>query len=116
MIKVVHTGEIHLGLQFNSVSFNRDTAHYRRAELWSTFKRIVDYSQDEDMDFLLIAGDLFESKYFTLGDMMRLRDIFKAAEDVNIVIAAGNHDYLGGNSLYKRWNGVTMYIYFKPEA
>lgn len=102
MIKFVHTGDIHLGLQFNSVSFNRDTAHYRRAELWSTFKRIVDYSQDEDMDFLLIAGDLFESKYFTLGDMMRLRDIFKAAEDVNIVIAAGNHDYLGGNSLYKK--------------
>lgn len=102
MVKFVHTGDIHLGLQFNNVSFDKETAVTRRTELWSTFQRVVEYSKNNKMDFLLIAGDLFESKYFTLGDIKRLRDIFNDAEDINIIIVAGNHDYLNGDSLYKK--------------
>ena len=70
LIRFIHTGDIHLGLQFNNVSFDRETAATRRAELWSTFQRVVEYSKNNSIDFLLIAGDLFESKYFTLGDMI----------------------------------------------
>lgn len=102
LIKFVHTGDIHLGLQFNRVSFDRETAATRRVELWSTFQRIVQYSKDNCMDFLLIAGDLFESRYFTLGDMKRVRDLFEDAIDVNIIISAGNHDYINEKSLYHK--------------
>ncbi len=112
MIKFVHTGDIHLGLQFNSVSFDRETAVTRRTELWSTFERLVEYAKTNAMDFILIAGDLFEAKYFTLGDMKRLKEIFERAIDINIIISAGNHDYINENSLYKKveWS-FNVYIF-----
>ncbi|MDR7870459.1 MAG: metallophosphoesterase [Tissierellaceae bacterium] len=112
MIKFVHTGDIHLGLQFNNVSFDKETAVTRRNELWSTFQRLVEYTKNNNIDFLFIAGDLFESKYFTLGDMKRLRDILKDAINVNIIISAGNHDYLNKDSLYNKvdWS-ENVFIY-----
>lgn len=112
MIKFIHTGDIHLGLQFNKVSFHKEKAILRRKELWSTFERIVNYSIEENADFLLIAGDLFEYDYFTIGDIKRVRDIFLGAKDLNILISAGNHDILNSKSLYKRieWSeNVTIF-------
>ena len=102
MVKFIHTADLHLGLKFNNVSFHSDKAVERRRELWTSFERIVQYCIDEKIDFLLIAGDLFEEAYFTIGDISRVRDNFKNAENVNIIISAGNHDYKGKKSLYDR--------------
>lgn len=102
MINFVHTGDLHLGLQFRQVSFDKKRAKERRRELWTSFQRIVDYCVEKKKDFLFIAGDLFEHKYFTLGDIKRVRDILAGAAEVNVVIAAGNHDYLNENSLYNQ--------------
>lgn len=100
MIRFIHTGDLHLGLQFKNVSFDPDTANERRLELWNTFQRIVDKAIEDEVDFLFIAGDLFEEKYFTLADIKRVRDTLGKAENINIVIVAGNHDTLNRKSLY----------------
>ncbi|WP_313756048.1 DNA repair exonuclease [Tissierella sp.] len=102
MIKFIHTGDLHLGLRFKNVSFGQEKAIERRRELWSTFERIVNYAKDNEVDFLLIAGDLFEESYFTISDITRVRDTFRTIEDINIIISAGNHDFKGKNSLYNR--------------
>lgn len=112
MIKFIHTADVHLGLQFNNVSFNKEKAVVRRRELWSTFERIVKKSKAENMDFLFIAGDLFETKYFTLGDMKRVRDTLSICSNVNVIISAGNHDFIDENSLYNKveWSpNVTIF-------
>lgn len=100
MIKFIHTGDLHLGLQFKKVSFPEEISNRRRIELWGTFERIVDKAIEDKTDFLFIAGDLFEEEYFTLGDMKRVRDTLGKAKNVNILITAGNHDTLNNNSLY----------------
>lgn len=102
LIKFIHTGDLHLGLKFKNVSFHQDKAIERRRELWSSFERIVEYAANKNYDFLFIAGDLFEESYFTIGDITRVRDTFKDADNVNIIISAGNHDYMGKKSLYNR--------------
>ncbi|NLW40132.1 MAG: DNA repair exonuclease [Tissierellia bacterium] len=101
MIRFIHTGDLHLGLQFNNVSFDVDKANERRLELWHTFSDIVEKAAVEEVDFLFIAGDLFEEKYFTLKDMKRVRDILKKAGKTQVIITAGNHDTLNIKSLYK---------------
>ena len=101
MIKFIHTGDLHLGLQFKDVSFSREKAMERRLELWNTFERIIKMAIEEKVDFLFIAGDLFEEKYFTLGDIKRVRDTLKEAKNVEIIIVAGNHDTLNAKSLYR---------------
>jgi len=102
LIRFIHTGDLHLGLQFKNVSFSSEIAMDRRRELWETFERIVNYSIDRNADFLLIAGDLFESCYFTLGDIKRVRDILSKASELNVLISAGNHDYIGHKSIYRQ--------------
>lgn len=116
MIKFIHTGDLHLGLRFSNVSFDRDKAIERRRELWSTFERIVSYAKDNKVDFLLIAGDLFEESYFTIGDITRVRDTFRTAENVNIIISAGNHDFKGKKSLYDRVQWTENVTIFKGEG
>lgn len=112
MIRFIHTADLHLGLKFKNVSFGEEKAMERRRELWSTFERIVEYAKESEVDFLLIAGDLFEEAYFTISDITRVRDTFRTAENINIVISAGNHDYKGRRSLYHRieWtDNVTIF-------
>lgn len=112
MVSFLHTADLHLGLKFNNVSFPRERALERRRELWQTFERIVRYAKENKIDFLLIAGDLFEANYFTIGDITRVRDTFANAGDINIIISAGNHDYKGSKSLYDRieWtSNVTIF-------
>ena len=60
MVRFIHTGDLHLGLQFSNVSFDTKIANERRIELWNTFQRIVDKGIDDEVDFLFVAGDLFE--------------------------------------------------------
>ena len=112
MIKFIHTADIHLGLQFNNVSFDKEKAISRRREIWSTFERIVEKSIHDSMDFLLISGDLFEESYFTLGDIKRVRDTLATCNGVNVIISAGNHDFIDEKSLYNKvqWSSnVTIF-------
>lgn len=107
MIKFIHTGDLHLGLQFKGVSFSREKAEGRRLELWNTFERIVNKAIEDEVDFLFLAGDLFEERYFTLGDIKRARDTLGKAKNVEVIIIAGNHDTLNKKSLYNmiEWPG-----------
>lgn len=114
MIKFIHTGDLHLGLQFRNAGFHKDKAKARRAELWNTFERIVHKAFEDEVDFLFIAGDLFEEEYFTLGDMKRLRDNLDKASNVEIIIVAGNHDPLRENSLYNRVDWPKHVTIFTP--
>ncbi len=100
MIKFIHTGDLHLGLQFSNVSFDVQRANERRLELWNTFNRIVDKAIEDEVDFLFIAGDLYEERYFTLADMKRIRDTLAKTKDVQVLMVAGNHDTLNKKSLY----------------
>jgi exonuclease SbcD len=104
MVSFIHTGDLHLGLQFKNVDFNRKIARERRLELWNTFEGIVNRAIEKNVDFLFIAGDLFEERYFTLGDIKRVRDTLKKAENIDVIITAGNHDTLNINSLYHMVN------------
>lgn len=116
MVKFIHTGDIHLGLKFQNVSFSKEIAKDRRIELWTTFQRIINYGKEKQVDFILIAGDLFEANYFTLADMKRVRDILSEAKDIHIIISAGNHDYIDSASLYKKvdW-GDSVTIFTSPS-
>jgi len=115
MIRFIHTGDLHLGLQFKSAKFDSSR---RRLELWDTFERIVNTAVENKADFLFIAGDLFEESYFTYRDIKRVHNTLYRAEGVQILIAAGNHDPLSRSSQYNlvQWpENVTIFSSEKIE-
>lgn len=57
-IKVLHTGDIHLGYDFDG---DYEYGRIRRKELRETFSYIIELCRQESVDIMLIAGDLFHS-------------------------------------------------------
>ncbi len=92
--KFLHTADIHLGYQQYGLSERYD-------DFSEAFRWIVDTALDERVDFLLIAGDLFEKRtldprtlLITVTEFERLK-----AAGIPVVAIEGNHERTYGDSL-----------------
>ena len=95
---MLHTADVHL--EGDGYGDARQQAAHRQAGR-RVFQRIVDRALLDEVDLLLIAGDLFdhnrvsdEAVDFVRSELARLRQ--------PVVILPGNHDVLGPNAIYDR--------------
>ena len=88
-MKFIHLADCHIG---DSLAFDRNLSNKIRKNKKESFENIL--QTNKDLDFLLIAGDLYERSYFTISDY---KDIFSKIEEFgkDVFYVAGNHDYLG---------------------
>ena len=94
-MKFIHLADVHLADSFN---FDKTLSKKIREASWQSLSNIL--QSNKDVDFALIAGDLFERAYFTASDFKRL---FKIFEDFSkdIYYVSGNHDYFDSyNSIF----------------
>ncbi len=96
-IKFCHTADLHLGKDFNLGS---DFNEKRKMEVFNSFLSILDTCCKEDLDLLLIAGDLFEGRP-SQALLARVKEAFSKAKDLKILISPGNHDYDSIDSCYR---------------
>lgn len=93
--RFVHTADLHLDSPITSLALrNEELARLVRGATRRTLERIVDLSISEQVDALLIAGDLYDGSQtsmatalFLVGQMRRLE-----AAGVRVFIIRGNHD------------------------
>ena len=96
-MKFVHIADVHLGMQ---PDLGYSWSEARKRELYETFFRAIDFCKEQDVDLLLIAGDLFHRQ----PNRQELAEVFYALTKLNktkVVFIAGNHDYMGPGSLYE---------------
>lgn len=86
-MKFIHLADCHLSSTSN---FEASKASLIRNTTWESFENIL--SSNRDVDFALIAGDLFERNLFTSKDFERLFGIFEDFSQ-DIYYVTGNHDY-----------------------
>jgi len=88
MAKFLHLADIHLG-------FNRYNSPERTKDFFRCFQDVVQrYAIDEAVDFVLIAGDLFEHRTIqpaTLNQAQLCLGLLKAA-NIPVLAIEGNHD------------------------
>ena len=77
-----------------------ELAAIRRAAIRSGLQRIVELATASDVDAVLCAGDLYEHERFTPDTAALLQRSFAELGSTPVVIAPGNHDWLGPSSLY----------------
>lgn len=99
-VRILHTGDLHLGSSFAYSRLPEQVGRMRRQELWETFSAIIEMVKKERVDILLIAGDLFEYDYCSTADVMRIDRKFREIEEVQVCISPGNHDPAVRDSLY----------------
>ena len=58
MVKFLHSADWHLGIRYTQLGGKADKARQIRIQ---TIQKLVDTAKNENLDFVLIAGDLFDS-------------------------------------------------------
>lgn len=108
-LKIIHCADVHFDSAMSGLS-DSSKVNIRREEMKETFSKIV--SMAEKADILLIAGDLFDGKNVSSGTLMFLKDQFAKIPETQVYIVAGNHDYMGADSVYRRFDfGENVYIF-----
>ncbi|MCI8320404.1 MAG: DNA repair exonuclease [Dorea sp.] len=96
-MKFIHIADVHLGADPNAGSAY---GPLRRREIWTGLEKIVDLCRDEEIDLLLIVGDLFHRQPL-LSELKEVNGLFSRLAKTQVVLCAGNHDYLKKDSYYR---------------
>lgn len=99
MLKILHTADIHLDSPFSRLDPSK--AEIRRNELRAAFTSMMTWVRVNNIDIVLIAGDLFDSEFVTretVGIIVREFERCRA----EVFIAAGNHDFISESSVYAK--------------
>lgn len=92
-VKILHTGDFHIGSSRSGISSGR-------AELKNTFIKVVNICKEEKIDFLLIAGDLFDTPFPDNETSDEIIEAMSQIPDTVIAISPGNHDYVCPGSVW----------------
>jgi DNA repair exonuclease SbcCD nuclease subunit len=102
----IHTADLHLDSPFKGISEVSEEISLELADAtFKSFNRIIDLCIEKQVDFILIAGDIYDGADRSLRAQLRFRDGLKRLSDAGIkaYIVHGNHDPLDGWSANLEW-------------
>lgn len=113
MVKFIHCSDLHLDSPFKSKShISPKIFEDVQKSAYESFKNIVDIALQQDVDFVIIAGDLFDSENRTLRAEIFLKQQFERLqnEQIFVYVCHGNHD-----PFHQRFHqtGQIMFLYFQ---
>ncbi|MBU2499544.1 MAG: DNA repair exonuclease, partial [Proteobacteria bacterium] len=115
----VHTSDIHLDSPFSAYSLdNPELASAMRSATMEAYERIIDLCMKERVDFLLVAGDVYDGADRSLRAQVKFRDGLKRLAEAGIrsFVVHGNHDPLSGWSSSLEWPAGVHIFGDQPEA
>lgn len=99
-MRFFHTADIHLGaVPDTGFAWSRE----REKEIWESFRSLIGKAEEEQIDLLLIAGDLFHRQPL-LRELKEVNYLFSGLSHTRVVLIAGNHDYLKRDSYYRKFS------------
>ena len=115
MVKFLHTADWHLGIKYKQLG---DKAQQARNIRLKTVEKLIQKSKEENVDFILISGDLFDSNQVDRSLLTAVSQIFSDISPTPIYLLPGNHDPLGRDSLFNDpvWEKLdNLTIFTEPE-
>ncbi|MCQ2523544.1 MAG: metallophosphoesterase family protein [Lachnospiraceae bacterium] len=90
-MRIIHTADIHLDSKLER-NLSSQLASSRRAEILENFVSMVEYASANDVDAILISGDLFDVKKVSANARNRVLSLIFAHSDIDFYYLKGNHD------------------------
>src|SRR5699024_10326836 len=99
-VRFLHAADLHLDSPFKGLA--RVPERILKEIRNSTFvalERLVETAIAKQVDFILLAGDLFDNERQSLKAQIKLRDLFTTLKEhhIYVFLSYGNHDYTNGN-------------------
>jgi DNA repair exonuclease SbcCD nuclease subunit len=97
MIKIIHCADLHLESAFSGESIELAAKH--RREMRESFDRLVNYINENSVDIVLIAGDLFDKNKVSAE---AAEFVFSriSSSGARFFLSPGNHDYYSPDCVY----------------
>ncbi len=107
-MKFIHIADIHLGAKPER---DKEWAKERERQSWQAFKAVIDKVKEEQVQLLLIAGDLFHGQPL-VRDLKEVNYQFSRIPQTQVALIAGNRDYLTPTSCYNmfRWEDNVHFL------
>lgn len=96
-IRFIHTADLHLGAPFSGLRTQSPRwANTLLTAIPTAFQRMIDVAITEAVDFVIIAGDIFDSARPSYADFALFMNGLQqlAAADIPVYCCTGNHDPL----------------------
>jgi DNA repair exonuclease SbcCD nuclease subunit len=110
-LSFIHAADFHLGAdlrRFGPARKKLEDAQFHALE------KTLQWAVKDDADFVLICGDLFDSRNPPPGILGRTGEIFSAFPQTQIFILPGTHDFLGESSVLAQesigWTGDNIVL------
>jgi len=105
-VKFLHTADWQLGMRASGLG---EAAAGVRETRFVTASAITETAKQRGVDFILIAGDLFEDNGISNTTIYRAAEVLKKAAPTPVFIIPGNHDPGTADSVYNRsaWTSET---------
>ena len=102
-MKFVHIADMHFDIPFTTLN-KKELGNSRRLDQRKAFKEIIEYIKQNNIEYLFIAGDLYEHEYVKQSTIEYINNLFKEIPNTNIYITPGNHDPILKDSYYTSFN------------
>lgn len=97
-VKIIHAADLHIGAEFSFLDENK--RKLRKSEARLTLEKIFNICKTNEIDFLLLAGDVFENNAVNSADIKAFLNGIEAIPETQVIAATGNHDPLTTDSPY----------------
>lgn len=98
-MKFMHIADVHLGVRPDR---GRVWSDDRATEIEESFRDVLRICEDQQVDLLLIAGDLYHTQP-TLSQLRSLDYWLRTLPKTKTIIITGNHDYMSEDSVWKQY-------------
>lgn len=99
-VKFLQFGDLHLDAPFTSLSDAEGMPQLRRQELKRALGRIIELAFTEEVDMVLVCGDLFEHSYISKSTINYIAAQLMKIPSIPVIIIPGNHDPICPDSYY----------------
>lgn len=93
-MKFIHCADLHFDSKLNA-NLDQESAKARKAEILNTFVRMVAFAAKHQVNAILIAGDLFDTKNSSATARNTLLYEISEHPSINFYYLRGNHDQEG---------------------
>lgn len=102
----LHIADLHLDSPFSGLT-NLPSKVFKRVQnsTFTSLTRLMNIAIQQKVDFVIIAGDLFDGEDRSLRAQSRFRREMERLQenDIEVFVVHGNHDHLSGNWPHFKW-------------
>ncbi|WP_066895617.1 metallophosphoesterase family protein [Clostridium nigeriense] len=112
-IKILQAGDLHFDTPFKDL--DKNISEISKEELLEVFSKIINLSIENNVDILLLTGDIFDNLTVNKKTLIFIKNQMERISNIKVFISPGNHDPYNEKSFYKMINWPKNVYIFKES-